>query len=102
MPTYEYECSCCHFRFERRQHFDEEPVCICPQCQGKARRVIHAVPVHFKGSGFYSTDNRRGAASKPVEEKPSHTPEEKEKAKAVASAVKDNGDKDESPPATGD
>ena len=103
MPIYEYECSCCNFRFERKQHFDEEPVCICPQCQGKARRVIHAVPVHFKGSGFYSTDNRHGgAASMPVEEKTLHTPEEKERAKAGASTVKDNTDKDESPPTTGD
>ena len=102
MPIYEYECSCCHCRFERRQHFDEEPVCICPQCQGTVRRVIHAVPVHFKGSGFYSTDNRRGAASMPVEEKPSHTPEDKEKAKAVASAVRDKNDKNESPPSAGD
>jgi putative FmdB family regulatory protein len=60
MPTYEYECGSCHFRFERKQRFDEEPVAICPKCQGKARRVIHSVPVIFKGSGFYTTDNRKG------------------------------------------
>ena len=60
MPTYEYECGSCHFRFERKQRFDEEPVAICPKCQGKARRVIHSVPVIFKGSGFYTTDSRKG------------------------------------------
>jgi len=60
MPIYEYECGLCHFRFERRQHFNEEPVSVCPRCQGKARRVLHSVPVFFKGSGFYSTDYRRG------------------------------------------
>jgi putative FmdB family regulatory protein len=60
MPTYEYECGSCHFRFERKQRFDEEPVAICPKCQGKARRVIHSVPVIFKGSGFYITDSRKG------------------------------------------
>jgi putative FmdB family regulatory protein len=59
MPTYEYECGSCHFRFERKQRFDEEPVAMCPKCQGKARRVIHSVPVIFKGSGFYITDNRK-------------------------------------------
>ena len=59
MPTYEYECSLCHFRFERKQGFDEEPVAVCPECQGKARRVIHSIPVIFKGSGFYVTDNRK-------------------------------------------
>ena len=60
MPIYEYQCGFCHIRFERRQRFDEEPVCSCPRCQGKARRVLHSVPVFFKGSGFYSTDSRRG------------------------------------------
>ena len=60
MPTYEYECNLCHFHFERRQRFDEEPVAICPECQGKARRVLHSAPVIFKGSGFYITDNRKG------------------------------------------
>ncbi len=58
MPIYEYECSdCCH-QFERKQRFDEEPIAICPLCQGKCRRVINSVPVIFKGSGFYVTDSR--------------------------------------------
>ena len=60
MPTYEYECGSCHFHFERKQGFDEEPVAMCPKCQGKARRVIHSVPIIFKGSGFYTTDSRKG------------------------------------------
>ena len=68
MPIYEYECSLCHFQFERKQRFDEEPVAICPKCQGKARRVIHSVPVIFKGSGFYITDNRKDSASEKAEE----------------------------------
>lgn len=62
MPTYEYECGLCQHRFERRQRFDEEPVAVCPQCQGKARRVIHSIPVIFKGSGFYITDSRKGSS----------------------------------------
>ena len=61
MPIYEYECDSCHFHFERKQRFDEEPVAICPKCGRKARRVIHSVPVIFKGSGFYTTDSRKGA-----------------------------------------
>jgi len=59
VPIYEYECGVCHCRFERKQRFDEEPVAMCPECQGKARRVINSVPVIFKGSGFYITDNRK-------------------------------------------
>jgi putative FmdB family regulatory protein len=66
MPIYEYECSSCHCRFERKQRFDEEPVAMCPKCKEKARRVIHSVPVIFKGSGFYITDNRKGVSG-PVE-----------------------------------
>lgn len=61
MPIYEYQCGKCGALFERRQTFDEEPVGICPECQGNARRVIHSVPVLFKGSGFYCTDHGRGS-----------------------------------------
>ena len=60
LPVYEYECSHCRFRFELRQRFETEPVSICPRCQEKARRVLHSVPVIFKGSGFYVTDYGRG------------------------------------------
>ncbi len=77
MPIYEYECSLCHFHFERRQRFDEEPVAICPECEGKARRVLHSVPVIFKGSGFYTTDNRKGSDIEKGEEKSSDKGEEK-------------------------
>jgi len=79
VPTYEYECSVCHFHFERKQRFNEEPVAMCPKCQGKARRVIHSVPVIFKGSGFYITDTRKGSdTEKGREEKPGKDKEEKQ------------------------
>jgi len=62
VPIYEYECNLCHHHFDRRQRFDAEPVAKCPECKGKARRVLHSIPVIFKGSGFYITDNRKGGA----------------------------------------
>ena len=62
MPIYEYECSLCQFHFERKQRFDDEPVAICPECQGKAHRILHSVPIIFKGGGFYTTDNRKSGA----------------------------------------
>ena len=68
MPLYEYECGDCKFRFERKQSFDAEPVAMCPQCQGKARRVIHSIPIIFKGSGFYITDSRKPAKSEESKE----------------------------------
>ena len=82
MPIYEYECGVCQCRFERRQRFDEEPLALCPECMGKARRVIHSVPVIFKGSGFYTTDHRKGGTGKEGgEELPTKGKEGKEKVK---------------------
>ena len=67
MPVYDYECDLCHHVFERKQRFDEEPVAACPECEGKARRVINSVPIIFKGSGFYITDNRKGSGVEKAE-----------------------------------
>ena len=79
MPTYEYECGLCQFRFERKQSFDEEPVAVCPKCQGKARRVINVIPVIFKGSGFYVTDSRKGGVSDTKKEKKESSVKDKQK-----------------------
>lgn len=59
MPLYDYECTGCGHSFELRQSFHEAGVGICPLCSGKARRKFHAVPVIYKGSGFYTTDYGR-------------------------------------------
>jgi len=63
VPIYEYECASCHYRFEERQGFDADPVAICPRCRNQAFRIIHAAPVIYKGSGFYTTDYGRGSSS---------------------------------------
>ncbi|UCG82100.1 MAG: zinc ribbon domain-containing protein [Dehalococcoidia bacterium] len=83
MPIYDYECCSCHSRFEQRQKFEEEPLAICPECNGRARRVIHSVPVFFKGSGFYCTDNGRVLRGnhRPKEEDTGYTQEPKSEAK---------------------
>lgn len=58
MPIYEYRCAACEHRYEKREGFDASSLQVCPQCGGAARRVLHAAPIVFKGSGFYSTDHR--------------------------------------------
>ena len=63
LPTYEYECKSCHHRFDERQSFSSEPVATCPLCTNGARRVFHAVPVVFKGSGFYVNDYGKGSST---------------------------------------
>ena len=32
---------------------------VAPAVDGESRRILHAPPVLFKGSGFYVTDNRK-------------------------------------------
>jgi putative FmdB family regulatory protein len=62
MPIYEYRCDNDH-RFEALQKFADEPLTVCEVCGASARRVLHPVAIHFKGSGFYSTDYGRGKKS---------------------------------------
>jgi putative FmdB family regulatory protein len=63
VPTYQYACteSACGHRFERVQSFTDDPLTVCPQCEGRLRKVFSPVGVVFKGSGFYRTDSRAAA-----------------------------------------
>jgi putative FmdB family regulatory protein len=58
VPTYEYECTNCHRRYEFVQKFTDPPMETCEACGGKLKRIWTSVGVVLKGSGFYSTDNR--------------------------------------------
>ncbi|HVE76866.1 MAG TPA: FmdB family zinc ribbon protein [Actinomycetota bacterium] len=60
MPTYEYACTSCEERIEVYQAFSDDPLEKCEKCGGRLRRVFHPVGVMFKGSGFYSTDAKKG------------------------------------------
>ena len=59
MPRYDYKCVDCQDEFELTQSFAEAGSGMCPSCSGIGRRVFHAVPVIYKGSGFYTTDYGR-------------------------------------------
>ena len=63
MPTYQYACTECGHAFEQFQSFSDDALTVCPECEGKLRKVFNAVGVVFKGSGFYRTDNRSDAKS---------------------------------------
>ena len=61
MPIYEYRCPNGHL-FELFQRMDDPPPKVCEVCgEGPLERVLYPVAVHFKGSGFYSTDYGRGS-----------------------------------------
>jgi putative FmdB family regulatory protein len=55
VPTYEYRCPKGH-QFEVTQRMSDPPVEACERCGAPVERVFHPVAVHFKGSGFYTTD----------------------------------------------
>ncbi len=59
MPRYDYRCTVCSIEFELVQKFSEAGQGECPTCGGAGQRVFHAVPVIYKGSGFYTTDYGR-------------------------------------------
>jgi putative FmdB family regulatory protein len=64
MPIYEYRCDKGH-TFEVMQRMSDDPVTSCNTCEAPVQRVFHPVAVHFKGSGFYTTDygkKRTGAS----------------------------------------
>jgi putative FmdB family regulatory protein len=62
MPIYQYHCPKCNLKFELKQSFSDESMVACPKCQNGAKRLFSPVPVIFKGSGFYVTDNRKGSS----------------------------------------
>ena len=48
--------------FERFQRITDPRPEVCEVCgEGPVDVVLYPVPVHFKGSGFYSTDYGRGS-----------------------------------------
>jgi putative FmdB family regulatory protein len=89
MPIYEYRCPNGHL-FELFQSIHDSAPDACEVCgQGPLERVLYPVAVHFKGSGFYTTDYGRGkrkrdeskdGARAETGDKKDAKPEKKEKA----------------------
>jgi putative FmdB family regulatory protein len=91
MPIYEYRCPKGH-TFELFQRMSDPPAETCQICgEGPVVKVLYPAAIHFKGSGFYSTDYGRGnkraapkegsdGSSESGEKKSSDKPEPKAKA----------------------
>jgi putative FmdB family regulatory protein len=61
MPIYEYRCPNGH-TFELFQKMSDPPAETCETCGASpVEKVLYPVAVHYKGSGFYSTDYGRGS-----------------------------------------
>ena len=63
VPTYQYRCTECGEELEAVQKFSDDPLTVCPACQGSLRKVFSPVGIVFKGSGFYRTDSRKGSSA---------------------------------------
>jgi len=91
MPTYDYECTACAYKFEHFQGINDPVKRKCPKCgRLKLRRLIGAgAAIVFKGSGFYQTDYRSESYKKKADAEK----------KAAAGDTKKSGDSQKSKPA---
>ena len=64
MPIYEYRCPNGH-RFERFQAMTAPAPKECDVCGASpVELVLYPVAIHYKGSGFYTTDYGKGKKKK--------------------------------------
>lgn len=97
MPIYAYECKDCGVRFERRQSFSDDPITVCPECEGRVHRLIQPAGIIFKGSGFYVTDNKSSKSATTIgprksSDKPEAKTETKSESKETSSSGTSSGD----------
>ena len=97
MPIYEYRCANGH-TFEVFQRMSDPPSTVCEVCGASpVEKVLFPVAVHFKGSGFYSTDYGKGsrkAATKDSEGSSSDGSGKAEKPAAKTDAKKSDSNSD--------
>ncbi|HEB29915.1 MAG TPA: zinc ribbon domain-containing protein [Spirochaetes bacterium] len=96
MPTYEYKCNKCEELFEIFQRITASPLKECSVCGGELRRLISGgAGIIFKGSGFYSTDNRSTPEST-LASKENQERSEKKDTSSKDTSSKDTAKKNES------
>ncbi|MFI9185858.1 FmdB family zinc ribbon protein [Streptomyces goshikiensis] len=86
MPTYQYQCTECGEGLEAVQKFTDDALTVCPNCDGRLKKVFSAVGIVFKGSGFYRNDSRGASSSSTPAAKPSSASSTSTAAPAAASS----------------
>ena len=67
MPIYAYKCESCGHSKDVLQKMSDAALTDCPQCGAPAfRKQLTAAGFQLKGSGWYVTDFRGGAAAAPA------------------------------------
>ena len=56
MPTYTYRCKDCSEDLEVVRSFSDDPLTVCPSCDGELRQVFKPAGIVFKGSGWHIKD----------------------------------------------
>jgi putative FmdB family regulatory protein len=86
LPIYEYRCLKCGHQFEKLQSISDHAVKKCEKCGARVTRLFHPVAIHFKGSGFYSTDyGKKSTPRDKSEEKPKKKSKDQKKKAAAGS-----------------
>lgn len=81
MPNYDYKCLSCNTKFEIFQSIKDEPLKVCPNCNGELKRMIGSgAGIIFNGSGFYQTDYKNKSTEKNQEKVKSDNKQEKKSA----------------------
>ncbi|MEV6686738.1 FmdB family zinc ribbon protein [Streptomyces sp. NPDC051130] len=86
MPTYQYQCTECGEGLEAVQKFTDDALTVCPNCDGRLKKVFSAVGIVFKGSGFYRNDSRGASSSSTPASKPASSTTSTAAAPAAASS----------------
>ena len=87
MPIYEYRCSQCGHQEEHLQKASEPALTKCPVCgKDSFNKLLSAAGFQLKGSGWYATDFKGGAAKK--EKSAEKSPDSKTEAKPESPASK--------------
>ena len=91
MPRYDYRCRDCEHLFEKTQSFNSVPGANCPECGAESDRQLSIPAVHYKGSGFYTTDHARtnvGRSGGKSEKEKESTAKKDDKSKSSSSSKK--------------
>ena len=60
MPIYEYKCSKCKKIIEKYfNSMNVTGIIWCETCNSMAFKIISKSNIHYKGKGFYNTDNKK-------------------------------------------
>jgi putative FmdB family regulatory protein len=64
MPIYAYRCSACGHAKDVLQKLSDAPLSTCPACGAESfSKQVTAAGFQLKGSGWYATDFKGGAAA---------------------------------------